>query len=87
MVVGRTELVMSKAGMATMVITAVVGMVITLATAIIMAMATAIITTVATILANMPTSDSMGMIAGIIGTTNAATTTIAAIDLGSHPET
>jgi hypothetical protein len=35
----------------------------------------------------MAISSSMGMIVGITSITKAATTTIAAIDLGSHPET
>ncbi|RSU58490.1 hypothetical protein BRX36_20440 [Sphingomonas sp. S-NIH.Pt1_0416] len=85
--VGRIEMVILSAGMATVGIIVVVGMVITLSTGNITAIATVIIITVVTTLDSMATSGSMGMIAAIISATKAATTTTAVTDLGSHPET
>ena len=73
--------------MATMGTTvAMVAIGIIVAVAMVTMPATAIII-MATTLASMAISSSMGMIVGITSITKAATTTIAAIDLGSHPET
>ncbi len=97
MAVGKTEIVIIRAGMATMgmatkAMTVVEAMGITAAAAMGTTPATAIITIVATTLASMATSasmainSSMGMIAGITNTTKAVTTPTAVIDLGLHPE-